>query len=401
MTILQINKFFYPRGGTERHYLDLIDLLVEANYEVIPFSMKLNESQKASLRNPQLRALYDKYKDYFVDYIEFGPNKTLKDFLKFWRMFWSKNAAKKIDELLNDYIKILEQSKKSKKTKLIAHIHNIYHQISPSILPVLKKYKIAAVMTIHDLHLFYPIYAENVFEKIICSAELLLHNKILNVSKYIDFFIAPSSFVKKELLKYNIQENKIKVLPHFLKSKNQNNNFQMPSKEEYILYFGRLAPEKGINILIKAYLKSGIDLPLYIAGVGPLEGDLKTQYQIPRIKYLGNLHQEKLNQVIADSMFTVIPSCVPETFGMAALESYQYKKPVIAAKIGALPEVVKDQETGLLFIPKNIEDLAKKIKLLAQNKNLRSQLGENGYNYLKNFSPQNYLKNLISTFDQL
>lgn len=393
MTILQINKFFYPKGGADQHYFDLIKLLSKEGNNVIPFSMKLHKGEELRIKDPQLRTLYDKYRDYFVDSVEFGRNKTLKDFFKLGRMFWSKNAARKIKELLNYELKITD------KLKIIAHIHNIYHQISPSILPVLKKYKIPVIMTVHDLHLISPIYAENIFEKLLCSAELFLHNKIFKINKYIDLFIAPSKFVKNELIRFGVKEDKIKVLPHFIEQEVRSWKLGVGSNGNYILYFGRLAPEKGVDILIKAYLKSGVDAPLYIAGDGPVKNELRIKYQVSSIKYLGNLDEKRLNEVIANSLFTVIPSRAPETFGMAALESYEFKKTVIASKIGALPEIVKDNETGLLFAPGDADDLAEKIKTLTQNKNLRTRLGENGHNFLKSFSPENYLRNLISIYN--
>lgn len=396
MTILQINKFFYPKGGADKHYLELIEILLQAGFDVAPFSMKFGVNDKFNFKSEKLKNIYNQYEKYFVSAVNFGQNKSFKDYLKLARLFWSFEAAKKIESLIFDL------RFKKKNLKIIAHLHNIYHQISPSILPVLKKHQIPIVMTVHDLHLISPLYAENLFEKFICFSELFFHNKILNINKYIDLFIAPSEFVKKELLKCGIKESKIKVLPHFIKLETR--DLKPEIKNDYILYFGRLAQEKGIDVLIEAHLKSGVDLPLYIAGEGPDAEKLKINNNKSKIKvkFLGNLEKKELESVIAGSLFTIIPSRAPETFGMAVLESYQFKKPVIASNIGALPELVKDNETGLLFKPGNIEDLAAKIKLLISDADLQKRLSENGFYMLtKSYSPNNYRQKIIDIYKNL
>jgi len=394
MNILQINKFFYARGGADKHYLELIKLLSRAGYNVIPFSMCL-QKEETKLLDENLRAFYNKYNKYFISKVEFSSGRTLKDYLKLGRMFWSFEGASKLNRLIADL------SFNNKNLKIIAHIHNIYHQISPSILPVLKKYKIPIVFTVHDFHFLSPIYAENNLEKIICQAELFLHNRILNIKKYIDIFIAPSNFVKKELIRFKIKEEKIKVLPNFFIPEDQDSfKIQSDKKEDYILYFGRLAPEKGVDILIKAYIKSGLNIPLYIVGAGPLMNDLKTKFSFKNanIHFLGNLDKLALKNIISGALFTVVPSKAPETFGMSVLESYQFKKPVISSDIGALPEIVKNNETGLLFKSGDINELSNKIKELAQNENLRNYLGQNGFNFVQNFSPENYLKKIVEIY---
>src|SRR3989338_2455590 len=138
MKIANVNKFYYLRGGAERYFFSLIDLLTAHGHEVIPFSMQ----------HPQnLSTPYDRY---FPSYVEFGQKQKFKiqnsKFKILSRMFWSFDVARKFDQLLTDT-----------KPDLI-HIHNIYHQLSPSLLPVAKRHGIPVVMTVHDYKLIWPDY---------------------------------------------------------------------------------------------------------------------------------------------------------------------------------------------------------------------------------------------------
>ena len=133
MKILNINKFFYLRGGAERYYFALSKLLEDNGHKIIPFSMKEEKNFPSS------------YSKYFVDNLELG-NAGLNIINKSIRPIWYKEAQKKLEALIK-----LEKPD-------IAHLHLIYHHLSPSILPILKKYNIPVVMTVHDYKLICPNY---------------------------------------------------------------------------------------------------------------------------------------------------------------------------------------------------------------------------------------------------
>ena len=133
MKILQINKFLYPRGGAETYLFGLSELLKKNGHEVIYFSQK----------NP--KNISTDNKKFFVSDLELGKF-SFGMLFKVGRIFWSFEAERKIAKLI----------KKEKPD--IVHIHNIYHQISPSILRAIKKAGIPIVMTVHDFKLIDPNY---------------------------------------------------------------------------------------------------------------------------------------------------------------------------------------------------------------------------------------------------
>ncbi|PIR94894.1 hypothetical protein COT95_01690, partial [Candidatus Falkowbacteria bacterium CG10_big_fil_rev_8_21_14_0_10_37_6] len=267
-------------------------------------------------------------------------------------------------------------------------------QLSPSIINVLKKYNIPVVMTLHDYKVIAPNYTlfykgevsyracggryyqclldkaiKNSYAKsFIAMFEAYLHNKILKTYNKVDCFIAPSEFMKSTCVRFGLPENKIKVVPHFVSPdflvKSTNND----SHENYILYAGRLSEEKGVESLLRAMSLVKKDVILKIAGSGPQEKKLRELAQAlninNRVEFLGNQDSKSLIKLMRDAHGIVIPSVWLEVFGYVAIEALAQKTPVIAARIGALPEIIKDGINGFLFKSGDTIDLAKKINIL-------------------------------------
>jgi UDP-N-acetylglucosamine:LPS N-acetylglucosamine transferase len=116
MKILEINKYYFVKGGAEKHFFDVIDLLKSAGNEVAVFSMAHNKNRQSE------------WNKYFVSEVgytsEYSFGKKLKGI---FRMFYSWEARKKINKVLDEF-----------KPEIV-HIHNIYHQLSPAILFEIKK----------------------------------------------------------------------------------------------------------------------------------------------------------------------------------------------------------------------------------------------------------------------
>ncbi|MEW6407316.1 MAG: glycosyltransferase family 4 protein [Patescibacteria group bacterium] len=395
MKILLANKFYYLKGGAERYFFDLKNLLEEKGNKVITFSMQ----DKRNVETP--------YKKYFVSQIDIEKPKF--SFKSASRIIYSFEAKKKMEELI----------KKEKPD--IAHLHNIYHQISPSILTVLKKHKIPIVMTLHDFKILCPVYilysrgeicekcktyrywhcvqrrcAKNSLLASKLNAFEMFFHKFLGIyEKNIDLFITPSEFLKNKILEWRrLAENKIKVLPHFagdgsLTTATSVTNFasaQFVTPSNYILYFGRLSHEKGVDILLEAIkiLKNSgkLRIKLYLAGFGPKEKELKDfvgQNNLQDdIKFLGYLKGDALSQTIKNSLFVVMPSRVYESFGLAALEANMLGKSVIASNLGALPELIIDGQTGMLFKVGSAKDLAERIILMLDDQKKLEEMGNRG-----------------------
>jgi glycosyltransferase involved in cell wall biosynthesis len=386
MKILHINKFLYPRGGAETYLLALSQLQREHNDEVIYFS----QHHPDNIACEQAK--------YFLPNLELGSF-SFGSVFKIGRMFWSRQAARAIKQLLID------------EKPDIVHIHNIYHQISPSILPIIKRAGIPIVMTVHDFKLITPNYTLRADNKhithrhpiahLIMSLEFYFH-RLLNIyAKHVDYFIAPSNFVKTQLVKHGFDHTKIGVVPHFVTTDNE----ALPVAEKYILSFGRLDESKGFDTLIRAYATIATTLPLVIAGAGP-EGPRLRKLTVElglkdRVKFVGKKSVAEIKELIGQSLCTIFPSRVHETFGLGVIESYAHGKPVIATRAGAFSETVEEGASGLLYTVDDTTQLAQHIQHLIKNPALRQQMGARGQTLVRSrYNPENHYRHIQEIYDK-
>lgn len=403
MRILQVNKFFYERGGADKYFLNLSRALEEAGHEVAFFSMVHPNNHPTP------------FSSYFVSRISFNEGGWLDKFKAPGRIIYSLEAKRKFKKLVLDF-----------KPDII-HIHNIYHQISPSILDVAGKYKIPVVMHLHDYKLvcpnyqlfvngkiceackqrkYYKCFKKRCFKKspaksLLATIEMYFHHSILKIyKKHINCFIAPSVFIKNKIEEFGWLPSKIKVILNpFSSNLKTGEKGDLTEKEDYLLYFGRLSPEKGLEMLIKAAAISNSRLKF--AGSGQDEDRLKKiaeEYKVDA-EFLGFKSGEELRLLILKARAVVIPSLWYENMPLSLLEALSLGKIVIASNIGGMPEIIKNGENGLLFNPGDINDLSNKIKLLdSLDFKTMENKAENSVNHL---TIDNNLNGVVSIYREL
>lgn len=408
MKILQINSHHKLIGGTERCYLELSDLLRKKGHQVANFSLLDSKNYPS------------KWEKYFLGELNFGKNDYKSFIKKVSRMFYSLEAKKKINLILDDF------------GPDIVHIHNIYYYISPSILTEIKKRGIPIIQTVHDYQLISPnvnffhdgkiceVTKTNKFYKAVfhkCVKSSYLASLMAAIASYIqhifrlyerhvEYFITPSKFMGKKLIEYGFDPKKIIHLPNFTKF-SPSLTPKRQSKEKYVLYFGRLDEQKGVMFLLEV-AKNLPQVKFRMIGKYP---DEKTKIKIKSFLSKHSIknvtmskHQEtgRLQQSIAGSLFVVVPSLWLENMPNTVLESYAFGKPVVASDIGGIPEIVKDKKTGLLFNPGDSNDLAGKIRLLWNNPELAGKLGREGLKTVKNkFNPEVHYKKIMTIYNHL
>ena len=277
MKVLLINKYNFIKGGSEIYTFGLKDMLIEDGHEVIDFSMK-------SLKNQ-----YSKYSDYFVEEIDYSNNKLLNKVKNSINLIYSREACHKLEELI-------------KKTKPdIAHVNLIYHQLTPSILHILKKFNIPIVFTSHDYKVIcpnYKLYNNGLCDKCIngtyincfkekCHKNSKAFSLLLTIEAYvhkylksydlIDKIICPSEFMKEKLIRGGLSRDKLKKVPNFINPQYYINSekYRTINKEKYLLYYGRLSSEKGLLNLMEALKLVKKEVKLKIIGTGPHEQELR------------------------------------------------------------------------------------------------------------------------------
>lgn len=354
MRILEINKFHYPRRGAERHFLDVANLLREHGHAVAVFAMD------------DARNVSREYTEYSVSAVGYNRHdSTLWQRMKgIGRLFWSFEARRKLGQLLDDF------------QPDIAHIHNIYHQLSLSILPVIRKRDIPVVMTVHDYHLVSPDkdrYYESVgqaywkflfVQKYGFGKRLLLVMKMYwercfrFYGKAVDIYIVPSAYCQKILVRGGIQEHRIRVVPHFIASafvQDEPAAAADGAREKYALYFGALSAEKGVDRLAEMFGR--LRYPLVLAGA------IEEGFALPEsawVRYVGHKSQEELRRLIREAQFVVSGSSLPETFGLIILEVFACGRPFFGLDAGAFAEIVTDGENG--YIAADWQELAARIR---------------------------------------
>lgn len=353
MRILQVNKYHYERGGADKYYLELGKALTASGHELAYFSMQ----------HP--RNLETKWSKYFVSRVSFNEFLWRSAYKIPGRIIYSLEAKKKFKQLILDF-----------KPDII-HLHNIYHQISPSILDVAKKFQIPVVMHVHDYNLVCPNHAlfvrgkicteclggkyyncikrkcvkNSYLASILAATELYIHNKVLNIyQKNIKLLITPSNFMKNILLADGWPEDRVKVINNPFKISTSN---KMYLKKDYFIYCGRLSEEKGIETIIKAVAKNN-KLELKIVGSGPLatnlNGLVKSLNLDKQVVFLGWKTGEELERLIGEAKALLIPSRWFENFPLIALESLALGTPVIASETGGLPEIISANNGALAKI---------------------------------------------------
>ncbi len=401
--LLSINNYFYRRGGAEVVFLEQNKIFERLGWTVTPFSMKHEKNETIEWQN------------YFASKIEYDANSSWHtNFINGLKIIYSWEAKNKLQSLVDA------------TRPDIAHLHNIYHHLSPSILPVLKKNDVPTVMTLHDLKLLCPAYLmlspNGVCEKCkggriynvainkcmkdsyalssLVFVEALVHRMSSIYNKNIDTFIVPSKFFIKKFTEWGWEPDRLTHIPNFVDVDLLRPNYQ-PGK--YFVYLGRLSREKGIKTLIHAAHEANVDLK--VIGNGPLEEELKILASSldANVDFLGYQAGEALHKVIRNARAVVLPSECYENAPICIMESYALGRPVIGAKIGGIPELIREGETGVTFESGNIESLKNAlIKFKNMTDDAVIEMGKTARQWVENeYTVKNYSQRLQILYSKL
>jgi glycosyltransferase involved in cell wall biosynthesis len=402
MRVLLINKFLYPKGGDAISTLTTGQLLSKKGHEVYFWGMD-------HPHNPEYP-----YKEYFVSHVDYNRPQKKSDQLKAAiNILYSYEAKNKLEAFIN------------KIKPDIVHLNNFAHQISPSILHVLRKHKIPAVMTMRDYKMVCASYS--MFVKVqpcekckngkyyhcilqrctkgsavksaVNTLEMYLHHKILHIYDGINIYISPSKFLKSKVKEMGFQ-HEVVYLPNFVDVETMQPLYE--SQEKSIVYIGRLSHEKGIETLLEAV--KGVDVKLKIIGDGPLTDSLinkSKKDQIQNVDFMGYMKGEDLHNEIKKSILMVTPSEWYENNPRTVIEAFALGKPVIGARIGGIPELVRDWETGITFEAGNVYDLRDKIQSMLQNRARLPEMGRKARDFVeKELNPETHYRMLMDIYEK-
>lgn len=306
----------------------------------------------------------------------------------------------------------------------LVHVHNTFPLISPSVFWACKQEGIPVIQTLHNYRLICPVgtlfrdahlceecmehtlwrslrygcYRKSRLATAPAALMLAIHRNLRTWSKMVDCYIALSQFAKSKYIQSGIPANKIQVKPNFL--------YADPGLRDkdggYALYAGRIIPEKGLPVVINAWRRLKVRIPLVVIGAGPLLDVMQRKVAesgLSKICFKGMMDHEGVLSAMKGARFVLFPSQYYENFPMTLVESFACGVPVIASRLGSINEIVRDGFNGLQFTPGDDVDLAAKVEWAWTHRDEMKLMGQNArLEYERKYSaPQNY-RTLMSIY---
>lgn len=423
MRILLVNKFHYRKGGAETYYLTVGSELERMGHEVAYFSMKHPDN---------LPCKWDKY---FVTQREYNnvksPLKAARDGMA---LIYSPEAKRNFQALCEKF------------RPDVVHLNNVHRQITLSILdaPYLKVNKVPVFYTAHDYVTVCPGYLMLDGGGRVCDACLgdgryrhcierrcvkgsraksalaameASFNRAHKSNQRIDKVIAPSRYMRSKLIEGGWPENKVIFLQNFaddaILKRASNVGTDLTDRENpYLLFFGRLSVEKGVDTLLRAFDATLPSLPqdmrLVVVGDGPDADEVKAIASsvgcASRIEFAGYQTGEALQTYVEKASLAISSSRWRENMPYSIVEAFAAGTPVIGTNIGGIPELVDEGKTGFICEPGDVPSMADAISrgtsaFLEQSAYSRLQFNCRSY-VMENCSREKFMNNLVNLYKE-
>jgi glycosyltransferase involved in cell wall biosynthesis len=400
--LLSINNYYYLRGGSEAVYFEHNRLFEHAGWEVVPFSMQNARNQPSE------------WSEHFIDQTDGDGHSPLAKLSRAVSAIYSTEAARRIRGLL------------ALTRPNVAHAHNIYHHLSPSVLVELHRQAIPVVLTLHDLKLICPAYKMHT-QGAVCercrggALRNVIKNRCIKnstamsalvwlestVHKALDLymstvtrFVVPSRFFLQKFAEWGVDTSRFVHIPNSV-------DVEAMTAEgtpgDAFVYLGRLVPEKGVATLIRAAAQARVRLR--IIGTGSEEQALR---QLAAelggdVEFTGYLTGSALRAAISSARAVVIPSEWYENAPISVMEASALGRPVIGADIGGIPELIRPGETGFIFSSGSVDSL---VEVLTSVQRLpvsaTQRMGSAGREWMRaEFSPRAYRERMLALYGQI
>ncbi|MET7709568.1 glycosyltransferase family 4 protein [Micromonospora sp. NPDC005413] len=396
MRVLHVNKFLYRRGGAEGYLLDLAELQRAAGDTVAYFGMSHPENESPL-----------PYAAHFPAEVELepAPSGLRPRAVAAGRMLWSPTSRRGLARVIDDF------------RPDVLHLHNIYHQLSPSVLAAARSAGVPCVLTMHDYKLACPSYQlldrgrpcqacvtdgplqaarrrckdGSLSRSTLLAVESWLHRE-LNAYDPVQVFVSPSDFLADVMRRAGVYPDRLRVVNHFVDLTG------IAAKEAPgggVVFAGRLAPEKGVDVLIEAVAALPDGVAVDVAGDGPARPELEAlaARRVPgRIRFHGRLDKPRLHDLIRSAAVVAVPSRWHENQPMAVLEAFACGVPVVATDLGGLPELVESTLDGTIVAADRPTDLGDALNDILADPEQAYRMGQAGRaKVARRFSPEEHL----------
>lgn len=324
---------------------------------------------------------------------------------------WSRTEAARIR-------KVIRQTRPD-----VVHFHNTFPLISPSAYHASRLEGVPVVQTLHNYRLLciaatlyrdqqvcqdclgrslpwpgvrHACYRGSRAQSAVAAGMLALHRSLGTWRKRVDKWIALTEFARQKFIEAGFPADRLAVKPNFAADPGPPDFSRKRPREG--LFVGRLTEEKGLSTLVQAC--RGLDLQMKVIGDGPMASKLGRDSP-PNVHWLGAGSARQVSEAMCSSAFLVVPSTWLEPFGLVIAEAFACGLPVIASRIGGMPELVEQGVTGRLFEPGNPNDLRANLKWMIENPGEQRKLGMAARrSYELHYSPWLNYPKLIGIYEQ-
>ncbi len=403
MRVLHVNKFLYRRGGAEGYLFDVAGLQQRAGDEVAYFGMEHPEN------NPGLTYAAD-----FPSRVELEPPPPgpVRRAAAAGRMLWSSSARAGLRRVLTAF------------RPDVVHLHNVYHQLSPSVVAAARDVGVPCVMTVHDYKLACPSYQMldhgrpcdacvtggplqaarrgckdgSRSASTLLAVESWLHRR-LGAYDGVGALLAPSRFLADVLRRAGVYPQRLRVLRHPV---DVDRIAVKAAPGGGVVFAGRLAPEKGVDTLIEAAALLPDGLRVDVAGDGPARAaleDLARRVAPGRVRFHGRLPKDALYDLIRASAVAAVPSRWYENQPLAVLEAFGCGVPVVGTDLGGLPELIEPGVDGRVVPADDPAALAAALADVAGDPQRALAMGRAGRaKAVRDFAPADHLAGLRAAY---
>jgi glycosyltransferase involved in cell wall biosynthesis len=402
MKILLINQNYQLRGGADRYYFETIKVLEANGHQVIPFAAGHQDDFKTE---------YSKYFSRISGTGKELPNmSTVKKMQLFINSIYSFEAASQLEKLIK------------KSNPDIAHVHNVLPHLTPSIFPVMRKYNLPTVQSLHDWHIVcggaFLYTQDRVCERCKggkyyncllykCDRQSFFASLAAMLSKYADklfnlweggvnIYAVPNKYMLDRIVDWGFSREQIYTIPNPFSLEGLTPTFQVGS---YVVWYGRLTTAKGIFTLLRAAQENpDIRFELY-GSSGPAEPSVR---EYIRLHKMSNVvldttlrWGDELKERIANALCVVEPSEWYNPSQYVLWESQALGKAVVASNIGGTPDLIKDDINGSLFNAGDWKVLGEKISVLKNNPGMAEKWGKEARKNIEILSDTNTYYNRL------
>ena len=402
-TQISVTSYYYRRGGAEAVMLDQNELLASRGWDIVPFAMDYEKNFETP------------YDEYFVEEIDFASDYApVEKVRKAVKSIYSLEARREIGRLID------------KVRPDIVHAHNVYHHLTPAIFGAVKKKGVPMVMTVHDLKIGCPsklmLAPDGVCERCkggktwnavttrcqkdslalsaVVALETTLHNALGSYRNNVDRFILPSHFHTNKLVEWGLPREKTRYLPNAVDVSQLRADY---TPGDRFVFVGRLSEEKGLLTFVKAVAEAGSKAT--IVGTGPQEDELRQTVDATGadVEFAGYQTGDALFDIVRGARALVLPSECYENAPVVLLEAYGVGTPVLGSNLGGIPELIVENETGLLAQAGDVDSFATALKRYDDMSDADvATMGEAGRAFVEaNFGREQYLQGLLDIYAEL